>query len=493
MAMSTPAAPAPTSPAVEKVKHPTEILFVLLLAALSFALSQTMIVPAIPTLTKDLHASTSSASWLLTGYLLSASVATPIVGKLGDLYGKGRVLTIVLLTFAVGSVICAVGNSIEVLIAGRVIQGVAGGVFPLAFGIIRDTFPREKVAGGIGLMSAVFGIGGGVGLPLSGLIIDNADISIIFWLGLIAVPAALAAHHLIPESPRVERVRIDWLGAFLLSLALVALLLGVTEANDWGWTSGRTLGLIIGGLALLAFWIRMESRHPEPLVDMRVMRGRAVATTNLAGLFIGFAMFASFLLIPQFAQAPESTGYGFGMSVTESGLLLVPSSLVMLIAGPLAGVVGSRWGFRVSLMFGTLCTSAAFAILAIEHSHPWHFILSGVFMGVGLSFGFASMANLIVAAVPQTDVGIATGINTITRTIGGAFGSAVAVAILSSETIGNTPIAEQRAYVTAFIMSAGVALLAFAAAVLVPRLERPARATAPAEPATSPEAAPAQG
>jgi EmrB/QacA subfamily drug resistance transporter len=487
--MSTPSSAPPAPAPAARVQHPREILAVLLLAALSFALSQTMIAPALPTISVDVHASVSAVSWLMTGYLLSASVATPIIGKLGDLYGKGRVLTIVLLTFSVGSVVCALADSIEMLVAGRVIQGAAGGVFPLAFGIIRDTFPREKVAGGIGLLSATFGIGGGIGLPLAGVLIDHTDVSVIFWLGLIAVPAAFAAHRLIPPSPSVERARIDWLGAALLSAALVALLLGVTEANDWGWTSGKTLGLIAAGLVLGVVWVWVEARQPEPLVDMRLMRRRAVATTNLAGLLVGFAMFSAFLLIPQFAQAPESTGYGFGMSVTSSGLLLVPSSVVMLFAGPLAGVLGTRFGFRAGLMIGTLFTALAFGWLALEHGEPWHFIVSGALMGVGLAFAFSSMANLVVAAVPQSEVGVATGINTITRTIGGALGAAAATAILTAETIGSTPIPTESAYTEAFVMATAGALLALGAAALVPKLGRSAlvapAAAAPAAATTS--------
>src|SRR3954463_832225 len=227
-----------------KERSPTGVLVVLLLAGVSFALSQTLVIPALPQIGRELHASPSAASWLLTGFLLSASVSTPIVGKLGDLFGKDKVLGGVLLLFSAGSILCALGDSIGVVIAGRVIQGVAGGVFPLAFGIIRDSFPPARVATGLGLVSAIFGIGGGIGLPLSGVIVDNFDTSVVFWISLIALPAALAAFRLVPASPTARRMKIDWPGAALLSVALGAVLLAVTEANDWGWTSGRTIGLL---------------------------------------------------------------------------------------------------------------------------------------------------------------------------------------------------------------------------------------------------------
>jgi EmrB/QacA subfamily drug resistance transporter len=474
---------APARP-TERVKHPGEVLVVLLLAGVSFALSQTLVIPALPKIAHNVHASPATASWILSGFLLSASISTPIVGKLGDVYGKGRVLTLVLLLFSVGGIVCALANSIVLLIAGRVIQGVAGGVFPLAFGIIRDTFPPERMATGLGLVSAIIGIGAGIGLPLSGVIADNLGVSWLFWISLIALPAALAAHRLVPESPGSRRVGIDWVGAALLSGALGAVLLGVTEANDWGWGSARTVSLFLGGAVLFGTWLRVETRVREPLIDLSVLRERAVATTNLTGLLVGFAMFSSFLLIPQFAQAPESSGYGFGYTVTKAGLLLVPAAICQLAAGPLAGALGARIGFRTTLAAGAALATAAFLSLALEHSHPWQFAVAAALLGSGISFAFASMANLIVAAVPQSEVGVATGINTIMRTVGGAFGAAVATAILTGHTIGGSSLPSESAYTAAFVMSAVGGVLAIAAALLVPtRAEERARAAAAAAPA----------
>jgi EmrB/QacA subfamily drug resistance transporter len=472
-----------SAPPAAPVKHPTEVLVVLLLAGTAYALSQTLVIPALPQIAEHVNASPAAASWILTGYLLSASVATPIVGKLGDVYGKGRMLTIVLLLFSVGAVINALADTVGVLILGRVIQGVAGGVFPLAFGIIRDTFPPAKVAGGLAIVSAIFGIGGGIGLPLSGLIVDHLDISWLFWISLVALPAAFAAHRLVPDSPPSKKMRIDWLGAALLSAALVAILLGVTEANDWGWDSLGVIGLIAAGLVLVLVWIRVEARRPEPLIDLYVLRERAVATTNLTGGLVGFAMFASFLLIPQFAQTPSTHGYGFGYSALESGLLLLPTALAQLVAGPVAGRVGARFGFRVTLALGAGFAALAFTGLALRHSDPWEFAVAGILLGTGISFAFASMANLIVAAVPQHEVGIATGINTVTRTIGGAFGAAVATAILAADTIGNSHFATEDAYTVAFTLSAIGSVVAIASALLVPTKAQAERASASAEPA----------
>jgi len=363
-----------------------------------------------------------------------------------------------------------------------VLQGVAGGVFPLAFGIVRDTFPRERIPAGLGMVSAIFGIGGGIGLPLSGVIVDNLDTTWLFWINLIALPAALAAYLLIPPLPAGHRPRIDWAGAALLSAALGAILLGVSEADDWGWGSPANVGLILGGLALTGVFLRVEARTVDPLTDLAVLRRPAVATTNLTAFMVGLAMFASFLLIPQFAQAPELTGYGFGASVTVAGLLLLPAAIAQLLTGAFAGILGTRIGFRAVLAIGAGLTSASFIVLAAAHEREVEILAAGALLGAGISFAFAAMANLIVAAVPQADVGIATGINTVMRTIGGSFGAAIATAILASST-GAGGLPTEGAYTAAFAFSAVAGLAAVGAALLVPR---PPAARATPEPRTAP-------
>jgi EmrB/QacA subfamily drug resistance transporter len=461
-------------------KPAAPVLGALLLAALAFALSQTLVAPALPDITSEFHTTQSTSSWVLTGYLLSASVCTPIAGKLGDLFGKARVLTVLLMAFAAGSIVCALSTSIELLILGRVVQGLAGGVFPLAFGIINDEFPPERRAVAIGMLSAMFGIGGGIGLPLSGLIVDNVDISWLFWIGLIALPAAFAAWRYVPASPARERTSVDWLGAAVLSAGLVALLLGISKANTWGWESTRTLATLLGGVAIIAAFVRLELRIKNPLVDMRVLAERPVLATNITGFLVGIAMFGSFLLVPQFAQTAESSGYGFGFTVLQAGLVMVPSSLAMLVAGPMAGHLGNRFGFRAVLSAGTISIAVSFAVLALLHETVVEFIVANVFIGIGISFAFASMANLIVGLVHPHEVGIATGINTIMRSIGGAFGAAIVTALLTADTIGGSNIPTEHAYTEAFVLSIVLSVLALLAALWIPRPGRrtPAPATA---------------
>jgi EmrB/QacA subfamily drug resistance transporter len=443
-------------------------LGVLTLSALAYALSQTLVAPALPAIQHELGTSTTAITFVLTAYLLSASVATPIVGRLGDMFGKERVLVLTLSGFGLGTLIAALSSSIEMLVAGRVVQGVGGAVFPLAFGIIRDEFPRERVGTGIGLISATFGIGGGVGLVLSGVIVENLSYEWMFWLVLpVVVFAVVMTRLFIPESPVRDRVKIDWVGAALLSAGLVALLVAVSEGNDWGWLSAPIVALLVGAVAILALWSLFEARQPAPMVDMQMMRARPVWTTNLAGLLLGFGMFGSFILIPQLVQVPVHSGYGFGASVTDAGLFMLPSTMVMLFAGPLAGRLGDRIGSKLPLVVGTAVAALSFALLAVAHDHRWAIYVSSAMLGLGIGFSFAAVANLIVDAVDQHQTGVATGINTIMRTIGGAIGGQVVAAILAAELLaGGYPASS--AFTTAFIVSGAGVTLALAAALLIP-------------------------
>jgi EmrB/QacA subfamily drug resistance transporter len=466
---------------VDGRQHYGVTLGVLAVAALAYALSQTLVAPALPEIQRELGTTTTGVTWVLTVYLLSASVATPIAGRLGDMYGKERVLVIVLATFATGSLVAALSDSIGTLVAGRAIQGIGGAVFPLAFGIIRDEFPAGRVAMGIGLISATFGIGGGAGTVLSGVIVDNLGYQWLFWLGLVVVAAALVAARLwVPESPVRSPARIDWTGGLLLSGGLASLLLAISEGERLGWTSGVVLGLAGTGIVVLSLWVLWERRVHEPLVDIRMLRNRQVLSTNAVGFLIGFGMFGAFILIPQFVQAPTSTGYGLGVSVTEAGLFMLPSAAVMLVAGPLAGLLGTRFGSRLPLILGAVVVAVTFVLLAAAHSQAWEIVLASAALGLGIGFAFASMANLVVEAVPQDQTGVATGMNTITRTIGGSLGSQVAAGILGASVLASTGFPAESGYTIAFTVSAVAMLLAVVAGLTIPRRERATARGAPA-------------
>ena len=450
-------------------QHYAVTLGVLALAALAYALLQTMVAPALPEIQHELGASPSTVTWVLTVYLLSASVTTPILGRLGDIFGKERTLVAVLMLFALGSLIAALSTSLGLLVAGRAVQGAGGAVFPLAFGIIRDEFPRERVATGIGLISATFGIGGGAGLVLSGLIVDHLSYRWIFWFGLVVVVVATIATHLfVPESPVKSPARIDFGGAALLSAGLTSMLLAVSEGNRWGWGSPEILGLFAAALIMLVVWVAYERRVPQPLVDIELLLVRGVWTTNLTAFLIGFGMFGSFILVPQFVQAPESTGYGFGVGVTGAGLFMLPSAVVMLAAGPLAGMLAGRVGSKVPLMIGTAFAAASFAFLSVAHEEAWQVVFAVFLLGFGIGMSFASMANLIVEAVPQRQTGEATGMNTIMRTVGGAFGAQIAAAIVSDHILPGSSYSTEAGFTAAFVLGAVALVVALGAGALIP-------------------------
>ncbi|HWH65552.1 MAG TPA: MFS transporter, partial [Gaiellales bacterium] len=271
----------------------------LAVAAIVYALLQSLVAPALPAIQADLNASATGATWILTAYLLSACVATPIVGRLGDMFGKKKMLVITLWVLALGTLLAALSSTIALMVAARVIQGIGGAVFPLAFSIIRDEFPRERIAHGIAMISALVGIGGGLGIVLSGPIVQHLNYHWLFWLPLAAIiPVAIITMVMIPESPIRTPGRVDWAGGLLLAAWLVALLVAVSEGPSWGWLSAATLGLLAASVLAVVAWVVVESRMAEPLVDMTMLRDRPVWATNLSATLIGFGMFASFVLIP---------------------------------------------------------------------------------------------------------------------------------------------------------------------------------------------------
>jgi EmrB/QacA subfamily drug resistance transporter len=466
-----------------KRPHYNVTLGVLTLAGTAFALQQTMVIPALPVLQRDLHTTSTWVTWVLTVFLLTASVLTPLLGKLGDQFGKERLLALSLLAFFVGCLASGFAWNIWSLITFRALSGAGGAVFPLSFAIIRDEFPREKIGVGIGLVSAVFGVGGGFGIVLSGVIVDNISWRWLFFAGAIPIGlAVLLVHRFVPESPIKTPSRVDVPGAAALSAGLVALLLALTEGESWGWTSGRILGLAAASVAAFVLWALIELRVPEPMVDMRMLARRQVLFTNLTALVAGFAMFGAFVLVPNFVETPRSfparfqgfVHYGFGASATKAGLYLLPSSFMLLFAGPIAGLMARRTGSKWPLAAGLVLVAAAAGSLARWHDEPWQVVAAMPFLGVGVGFAFASMATLITEAVKATETGVATGMNTVMRTVGGVIGGQVGAALLTANTIGRTGVPSVKGFEIAFAASAVAAFVGALVAVFVtpPRLRR---------------------
>jgi EmrB/QacA subfamily drug resistance transporter len=465
--------------------HPNLILAVLALGGLAYAMLSSAVVPALPTIQHALGTTETEITWLLTAYLLAASVGTAIIGRLGDIYGKERTLVCTLVVLAAGTLIAALSSSLGPLILGRFIQGASGGIFPLAFGIVRDEFPRERVAGSIGLLSAILGVGAGIGIVLSGVIVEHLNYHWLFWIPLVAtVVAAVATWRFIPESPVRQEGRINWVAATLMTIGMSTVLLAISEATTWGWGSPKTLGLLAVGLAISAVWVIVEARSDNPLIDMNMMRIRGVWTTNAAAFLLGAGMYSSFIVLPQIAQLPKSTGFGFGSSVTVSGLYLLPSTIGMTILGLSAGRISARFGSRAALLSGTAFTTASFALLTVAHSHPYDLLIAAALLGIGMGLAFAALGNLIVQAVPIHQTGVASGMNTVMRTLGGALGGQLSATFIASNTVAGEPTVT--GFTDTFLMATGFLLLCMVMGALVPK-----RGGAPSAGSIAPEQAPA--
>jgi EmrB/QacA subfamily drug resistance transporter len=467
-----------TSDLEDDRQHPGITFTVLALGGVSYALLQSLVAPALPDIEHALHTSENSVSWVLTSYLLSASVATPLIGRLGDMHGKERILLIVLALLCVGTLISALSSSLALMLVGRIVQGAAGGIFPLAFGIIRDEFPRERVASRIGLMSALLGVGGGAGVVLAGPIVDNLSFHYLFWLPLIPIAiATVATHVFVPESPIKVPGRVNYLGATLMSLGMVAVLVAVSETPTWHWLSWKTIVCLAAGIVVLGLWVRNEARSLQPLVDMTMMRIRGVWTTNAVALLLGFGMYASFILLPQYVETPTQAGYGFNATVTQAGLFLVPSTVTMLLVGAQTGRLERLFGSKPPLLAGGVLAMASFFMLAFTRGQRWEIYVAAALLGSGIGLAFAAMANLIIESVGPGQTGVATGMNTVTRTIGGAFGGAATASIIA-DTIGRTSYPSANGYTAAFALCGSALAIGVVVGLLIPR-RRPDEAFAP--------------
>jgi EmrB/QacA subfamily drug resistance transporter len=448
------------------------ILAVLTSAVGAYALLQSLVIPVLPTIQRNLHTSQNTVTWVLTAYLLAASIFTPILGRVGDMFGKERMFVVALGALAIGSLLAALADSIGLMIVARAIQGVGGGVLPLTFGIIRDEFPPEKVAGVVGIIAGLTAAGGGLGIVLAGPIVDLLGYHWLFWLPLIVVTgAAITAHLFIPESPVRTKGKISWAAAFLLSGWLVAVLLAVSEAPLWGWTSPRVLGLIGGGVVLAILWVRSEIHSAHPLIDMQMMKLPVVWTSNLVALLIGVGIYATFAFIPEFLQTPTSTGYGFSASITQSGIIMVPMTATMFFFGLFSGRLANRFGSKMVLIAGAVTSVFPFVLLVFAHSHEWEIALAVALLGAGFGLAFAAMSTLIVVGVPAEQTGVASGMNANIRTIGGAIGAAAMASIVTSGAAHNG-LPRVSGYVHGFAMLGFATLAAVIASLFVPVARR---------------------
>jgi MFS family permease len=453
-------------------RSPLLIFGILAMGLASLTMLQSLVVPVLPALQQEFHTSPSLITWTLTAWLLSAAIATPILGRVGDMVGKRRTLLVVLAALVLGSLIAATAPTIGVLLIGRVVQGLGGAMFPLAFGIIRDNLPAARVPAAIGALSAIIAVGSGLGTILAGPIVEALGWRWLFWIPLIVTAVAgLLAALVIPESASRSGGRINWLAAVLLAGWLVALLLPLSEGMVWGWGSPLVIGLFVAAGVLLAAWIAVEVRANTPLIDMRIMRLPGVWTVNLAALFVGAGMFGIFAFFPRFVQTPVSAGYGFGATVGESGILMLPMLIAMAVAGFVSGPIARRIGFTGQLVGGAALMVISALGFAFVHGTTLAISIEAGITGFGLGIAYAAMTSLIVQAVPATQTGVASGMNANIRTIGGALGSTIMAAIVTGS-LEPSGLPQESGYTDGYLVLAIFAFGAVLAGLILPVLRR---------------------
>ncbi|GAB2812261.1 MFS transporter [Streptomyces chlorus] len=445
---------------------------VLAFGGIVVSLMQTLVIPIVGQLPKFLNASASDTAWAITATLLAAAVATPVMGRLGDMYGKRRMLLLSMSMLIVGSVVAGLSDSLTPMIVGRALQGLASGVIPLGISILRDELPAERLGSATAVISASLGVGGALGLPAAALIADNFDWHALFWtsaaLGVVAL--ALVAV-LVPESKVRTGGRFDVPGAIGMAAGLMCLLLAISKGADWGWGSGTTLGLFAVAVVILVAWGSYELRVTEPLVDLRVSARPQVLVTNAASVAIGFAMFSMSLVIPQLLQLPEQTGYGLGKSLLTAGLVMAPSGLVMMALAPVSALVSRAKGPKVTLMIGALIVAVGYGLNVVLMAEVWHFVLASCVIGAGIGFCYGAMPALIMGAVPASETGSANSLNTLMRSLGTSVASAVAGVVLAQMTtrLGSFAVPSEDAFRTVLALGAGAALVGFVVAAFIPR------------------------
>ncbi|MEO3783411.1 MFS transporter [Actinocorallia sp. B10E7] len=439
------------------------------LGVVAYSLPMAVMSPALPDLQTEMGTSAAGAAWSVTGMVLSASVATPVAGRLGDLLGARRVLVWVLGVGIAGQVVSAVAATLPVLLAGRVLAGVGSGVFPLAYTIIRKAYPPERTSSAVGLMSSMLGLGGVLSWVIAGPVIDHLGWRWLIWVpAVILLPGTFLARRALPPVAGEPGRRVDWWGAALFGGWLTAGLTALTQGSVWGWTSGPVLGLLAGAAVGAAAWALIEAKVPDPLLDLRLMRLRGVWTANLGSLLAGYCLMAAGLLFPLLIQLPERDGFGFGGTATDTAVVALPASVAMTFMGLVNGRLDRRFGGRAVLAAGALLTAAGYGTLIFWHTELWQLMVTNVLRGAGLGMAYAAVATLVVTAVPVSQTGVASGVNTLLRTVGAGLGTQLTAILVAAYSLTRT------GFVLAFTVCTVLALGVLAVALLVPRRPEPA-------------------
>ena len=435
---SNAARPAATDTAAPAA--PRFLVFVIVFVGLVVAVGGSLGAPLITAVAEHYNVSLAAAQWTLTIALLSGAVATPVLGRLGS--GPYR-RTVVLGTLAVvvaGSVLTVIPLPFAVLLVGRGVQGVGLGLISLMMATARDHLPEQRSASTIALLSVASTAGIGVGYPLAGLLTDLSGIRAAYALGLaISVAALLAAALVLPHAPQRPASRVDLPGALLLAVALLALLIVISQVGLWRHHTGVAAVILAAAVLLLALWTILETRIEKPLVDIRLLRHPAVAAANLVMFTGGIGMYLLFSLITRYVQTPASAGYGFGLDTFQAGLVLIPFSILGFAAGKLIPWLRDRCSARTLLAASTAVVLAAFIVFALARSHLAEPVAAMSILGIGVGAFSAAMPAAILVATPKAETASAMSVNHVVRSVGFSIGSALGGLILAAHTTNVFP------------------------------------------------------
>ena len=406
------------------------ILAILSLTALVTSFSESMLVPALPVLQADFHTTEAVIAWVPGIYLLFGSLATPSFGKLGDTYGKKKLLLIAIVLYTIAVIGNGFAWSVESLLVFRAIQGIGLAMFPLAFAIIRDEFQHEKVATATGFVSAMFAVGSTIGLVGGGWITQTFSWQTNYYLlaPVAAIVTALIAWR-VPESPVRTPSRFDYWGIILLELAILGFLVPLTQSGVWGWSSPYTLALLTLGVAATIAFVYAELHVRNPLVGLKLPGARYILEINFVMFIAGFSMFLADVAIVYFAQTPPPVG--FGLNTFQTALVYVPSGIAVLVASPLFGVLVTRRGAKNTLVFASFIVAASFVFFALAGSSIVGIIIGTIILFSGVGGVFVAAINLLFLYVPASRTGAETALNMVFRYIGGAVGTTVTGALLT--------------------------------------------------------------
>lgn len=463
MTTSTPTHDVPTDgiPVPTRTLRQRLVLFTLSAVVFAFSLMQTLVVPALPTLGADLGAGSQGTGWIITAFLLAGAVFAPVIGNVGDRFGHRRVLIIVVVIFALATVGAAAAPNLAVLLTARVLQGISTATFPLALALARTLLTGPRLAAAFGWIPGMIGLGAGIALVIGGVIVDALSWRWLFIIGalLIAATAAMLLAWVPGGAAPAVRRRTDWAGIALLAGGLVCLLLAVSQGASWGWASAATLGTGGAGLVLLAALVIVELRIASPVVDVRTFRHGSLALVSALTVAIGFVPYICYVALPPFLQAPLDTGYGQGMSVTLSALVMLPSAVFVFVGGRMTPVLVARCGAGMTGLIAAVTMAIGGAGLALWTTSPWLVTLSFSVLGLGNGIGYAVCAQLVMLFSPASETGAATGLNSVVRTVGSSAAAPVVAAVLAASaepTLG---------YAAVFWVGVAASLLGAAASV----------------------------